>query len=224
MKATIQLVTFALLFLVVACGPKGKKVEAGEAVATPKVNVATTTTYDLNRGILKWTGSKAIGGSFHTGTISASDGNIKVKDGNVVGGNFSIDMNSITNLDQEPGKGKEKLEGHLKSPDFFDVQQFPIGTFEIASVDPVTGQEDITHNVTGNLTLKGMTKSITIPANVAIVGNKLTAVSPAFKIDRTQWGVEYGASSIEGIAKDKVISNDIALVLDLEATANAPVQ
>ncbi len=230
MKATINLVSFFFLLLVVACSsPEGKKVEATEAKTPENTTAAPAASgvlanYNLNKGTLNWTGSKVIGGSSHSGTISIALGDIRAKGANIISGQFTIDMKSIENTDMKAGDGKEKLEGHLKNADFFDVDKFPTSTFVITSATPATGVEDATHNITGNLTLKGVSKSITFPANVAVVDNKLTAVSPSFVIDRTQWGIEYGSGSIVGLAKDKVISNDIALVLNLEATSSAPLQ
>lgn len=226
MKVTMKWASMLLIFLAVACSQEGKKVEATEAKKAPETTqpTANEAVYALNKGTLNWTGSKLLGTSSHNGTISVATGMIKAIGNQITSGQFTIDMASINNLDLEAGQGKEKLEGHLKSPDFFDVAQFPSASFEVTAAAPVTGQEDITHNITGNLTLKNVTKSITFPANVAIIGNKITAVSPAFKIDRTQWGVEYGSESIAGLAKDKVISNEIALVLNIEASSNAPVQ
>ena len=230
MKATIQLVSFFFLCLLIACsGPEGKKVEAKDAQASasevkaPNASSGDMANFNLNKGTLTWTGSKLTGSS-HTGAISVLSGNLKAQGDNILSGEFVVDMNSIANTDLEAGKGKEKLEGHLKSADFFDVEQFPRATFVILGSKPAPEGGDATHLITGNLTMKDVTKSIAIPANVAVVENKLTAVTPSFVIDRTQWGIEYGSSSIAGLAKDKIISNDIALVLSLEATANAPAQ
>ncbi len=231
MKATINLVSFFFLALLVACGgPEGKKVEATDAKTPAPATKAPTASansemanYNLNKGTLTWTGAK-LAGSSHTGTISVVLGDLKAKGDNILSGQFVVDMNSITNTDLEAGKGKEKLEGHLKSADFFDVAAHPRATFLITGSKPATGEADATHTITGNLTMKGISKSISIPVNVAVVENKLTVVSPAFVIDRTQWGIQYGSKSIAGLAKDKIINNDIALVLNLEATANAPVQ
>ena len=233
MKATINLVSFFFLCLLVACGgsPEGKKVEAIDAktpapeAKAPTASANTTlANYNLNKGTLNWTGSKVVGSSSHSGIISVVLGDLRAKGADIIDGQFVIDMNSITNTDLEAGKGKEKLEGHLKSADFFDVAAHPRASFIITGAKPVADGGDATHNITGNLTMKGISKSITIPANVAVVENKLTVVSPSFVIDRTQWGIQYGSNSIVGLAKDKVISNDIALVLNLEATANAPMQ
>ena len=115
------------------------------------------------------------------------------------------------------GEGKEDLEGHLKTGDFFETEKFPTGQFVITKVAPASGQPNVTHNITGNLTLKGVTKSVTFPANVIAAGNKISAVTPAFKINRTEWGIKYG-SGLLGTPADKIIHDEIALVVNLQAT------
>lgn len=223
MKAAIKLVSFLSILLVFACGTEGKKVEAKDAIA-PKATTASgaAANFTVNKGTLTWTGSKLLGTSSHTGTIDVSSGDVKTTGGNITGGQFVIDMTSLKNTDL-PAEKQGDLEGHLKNSDFFDVAAFPKASFVIVGASPTT-EADATHNITGNLTIKGITKSITFPASVAMVGNKLSAVSPAFKIDRTQWGIEYGSSNIKDLAKEKVIDHNIALVLSLEATANAVLQ
>lgn len=231
MKATINLVSFLFLFVLVACNnsPKGEKVEASAAKETTAeaksdASAMDIVTYNVNKGTINWTGSKVVGTSSHQGTLSVALGDLRAKGDKVIAGQFTIDMNSVENTDLDAGKGKEKLEGHLKSPDFFDVAKYPTATFVLTGSAPASGNPDATHEITGNLTMKDVTKSVTIPANIAIVDNKLTAVTSSFTIDRTEWGIKYGSSSIAGIAKDKIISNDLALVLNIEATANVPVQ
>ena len=223
MKIALRLSAFLLVFLTFACKSDkatGTKAVTGAAEkAAPKVMQSTV--YRLDSGKLNWVGSKAIGDS-HSGTINLTNGKLAVAEGKVQAGDFVIDMASITCTDLEAGKGKEKLEGHLKAPDFFDVAKFPTGAFEITSVTPTTGVADVTHNVKGNLTLKGVKKSITIPTNISIAGGKVSAVSPSFTINRTEWGISYGSGSIVDLAKDKIINDDIALVLEL--TASTPVQ
>ena len=221
MKMAFKLTTFIMVFLAfVACNNKttGTKAKTATAQATPTTAITKATTYQLNSGILNWTGSKALG-SAHQGTIYLSKGTLGVTaGGKITTGNFTIDMNSITNTDMKEGQGKEKLEGHLKAGDFFDVAKFPTGSFQITQVEPVKGIANVTHNVTGNLTLKGVKKSVTIPATISVAGGKVTAVSPSFTIDRTEWGIQYGSGSIVGLAKDKVINDDITLVLELSAS------
>ncbi|MEM6321422.1 MAG: YceI family protein [Bacteroidota bacterium] len=231
MKATIHLVSFIFLFVLVACGgsaTEGQKVEAKEAKVPTTETAASADadlkTFNVNKGTLTWTGSKVIGNSSHTGTINIPMGDLKAVGGEITSGQFVVDMNSINCTDLTEDDGKGKLEGHLKSADFFDVENNPRATFLLTGAAPLEGQADATHSITGNLTLRGVSKSITFPAKVTIADNKLMATSPSFTIDRTQWGIEYGSGSIVGLAKDKVISNDIALELSLEAVASAPVQ
>lgn len=200
-------------------------ITATTAKAVEKVENTTTTAsaasaYTVADGSLKWIGAKALGSS-HEGTINVSNGNLSVNNGQVTGGTFTIDMNSINNTDQEAGSGKEKLEGHLKNADFFDTGKFPTGTFTITGVAPVSGDANVSHNVTGNLKLKGVEKSITIPAKIMVNGGKVSASTPTFTINRTDWGIQYGSGSIAGLAKDKIINDDITLQLNLTANAAA---
>ena len=170
MKTTLKISAILLLFIAfAACKNEatGTKAVTGAAEKAPAA-AANATSYQINSGTLNWTGAKALGSS-HQGTIALSNGKLEVANGAIKGGMFEIDMASITNTDLEAGKGKEKLEGHLKAPDFFDVAQFPTGSFQIVEVTPATGVADVTHNVKGNLTLKGIEKSITIPANICLL-------------------------------------------------------
>lgn len=219
MKTLFQMVVVALVMgLTFSCSnaPEGKKVEAGEAqdkaVATSKAAVYTV---DTDASTLNWIGSKATGQ--HSGTLKLSSGNIAVVDGNITAGEFNLDMNSITCTDLEAGNGKEDLEGHLKDGDFFEVAKHPSGKFEITKVTPTTSIEDATHEIEGNLTLKGITKSVKLPANVAMADGKIMAVTPAFTIDRTVWDITYNSGTLASTAKDKIINDQIGLVLNVVA-------
>ncbi|MGB3801183.1 MAG: YceI family protein, partial [Lewinella sp.] len=105
----------------------------------------------------------------------------------------------------------------LKSGDFFDVEQHPTAMFEITGVTAVDGQDEYNHDITGNLTLKGTSRSITIPANITMNGDQITATTPDFVIDRTEWGMQYGSGSIAGIAQDNIINDEVGLNLSLVA-------
>lgn len=195
--------------------PKGDKVEAKDAKEVVD-NTANTTQFNVNTQASQiiWTGSKLTGQ--HTGTIKLSDGKLAVNGDNVVGGEFTIDFNSLVCTDLKAGEGKEDLEAHLKDSDFFEVAKFPTGKFVITSVTPVSGDAEVTHNVTGNLTMKGITKSVTIPTNVAVMGEKVSAQSKAFNIDRTEWGIKYNSGALAP-AKDKIINDQVGLVVTLVA-------
>lgn len=155
---------------------------------------------------LKWVGKKVTGQ--HNGIISVSDGSLTVNDGNITAGTFTIDMTSIEVLDLT-GDMKGKLEGHLASDDFFSVANNPTATFTITKAESKGGNK---FDITGNLTIKGITNEISFPAKVVL--NKAGFIADAeFTIDRTKWDVRYGSGSFfEGLG-DKTIYDDIELKL-----------
>lgn len=220
MKTSINslFVALSMTMLMVACAdaPEGQKVEANEAVAAETMAAegeAVTYAVDTEASKVNWVGSKP--GKQHNGFVKLTSGELKVDNEMLVGGTFVLDMTSITNEDQE-GESKGKLEGHLKTGDFFEVEQFPTAEFEIVSVEPATDTPDATHQITGNLTMKGTTKSVTIPAKVEMTEEGLMATTPKFTINRTEWGVNF-KSGILGAAKDEAIHDEIGLQIMLEA-------
>jgi len=223
MKKAMLLYGAALLLsaVLVSCGqtPEGEKVEAQEKVETTTAESASGTAYsvDTEASKINWTGGKLVGNS-HMGYIKLKDGQLNVEGGNLSGGKFVIDMNTITDTDIENPEKRQDLEGHLKSDDFFNVGAHPTATFEIAKVEPATDKPDATHTITGNLTMKGITKSVTIPANISMEDGMLKATTPQFVIDRTQWEVMYGASAL-GVVKDNIIKDEVALIIELTAKA-----
>lgn len=203
--------------MMISCKKNTNKSEATTtkpAAETTTSNAGETYNVDLATSVIKWTGTKPTGDS-HQGTMKISGGNLKVNNGAIVGGEFTIDMNSLS-ADMKPDEGKGKLEGHLKSGDFFEVEKFPTGKFVVSSIKSVSGREDATHEISGNLTLKDKTHNITIPAHIGMVGNKVMAQTPSFTINRTEWGVNFN-SGILGTAKDMLINDDVALVITLNA-------
>ena len=211
------MIVLLAISMMVSCKNNDK---AEKATTKPAVETKATTTgdnynIDIATSIVKWTGTKPTGSS-HQGTISLSGGSLKVSNGTITGGEFAIDMNSLS-AEMESKEDKGKLEGHLKSGDFFEVGKFPVGKFVITSVKAVAGRNDATHEITGNLSLKDKTHSITFPAHIGIVGNKVMAQTPSFTINRTNWGVSFN-SGILGTAKDMLINDDVALVITLNAT------
>lgn len=190
---------------------------ATETPAAQTSTAATGTPHAVNTQTsqVEWVGYKPAGGQ-HTGTIKLQAGEILVDNGNITGGKFTIDMNTLSVADLQ-GEKKGKLEGHLKDSDFFEVGTHPTGSFEITSVEALTGDASgATHKILGNLTLKGVTKSIAIPAKVAITEGKISAETPEFTINRTDWGVQY-KSSVIGTIKDELIADDVKLKIKLEA-------
>ena len=163
--------------------------------------------------VVEWVGKKPTGQ--HTGTIRLQSGSLTVDNGKVTG-DFTIDMNSITVTDITEADGKLDLEAHLKgtgkedgADHFFNVKTYPTGTFKLTSFDGA--------NVTGDLTLKGKTKTISFPATLTITDNEVTLESKPFEINRVDFGVNYASKSVFGDLKDKFINDEIELVVKVKA-------
>jgi len=196
MKRTLlTIATGSLLFTACQNAPKADKAEATEAQQVQQTG-GTTYKADLAQSHVEFIGTKPVGK--HHGTFMLKDGQIVVDGGNVSGGKFVIDINSLK-VDDQDSTGNAKLGGHLLGPDFFDGTKNPEATFEITAVKPgvdTAGNKEIvmkdaTHTVTGNLTLKGVTKSISFPAKLATTDANVIA-DASFNIDRTQWNLSYG--------------------------------
>lgn len=167
---------------------------------TPIVKKADPLIYKVSTETSKieWVGSKK--GGYHTGSFLLKSGTVLVDNGKITGGKFVIDLNSVKS---EAG---EKLEGHLKSPDFFDTAKFGEATYEITNVnytDPAVAE------ITGNLTLKGATVAVKFIANIRNLDNTKLFGQANFSIDRTSWGISYGSG---------MVSNDVQLGVYLFAT------
>lgn len=210
-----RLLFLSIVLLAFGCkpSPEGQKVNTSDPVAVQNTSSAEAESFKITTGQLNWTASK-VGGQ-HLGTVEMLGGEISIKGNEVLSGHFEVDMNSIANIDLDE-EGQGKLVGHLKSPDFFNVEEFPEARFEVTSTSPAEGQAMATHNVTGNLTIKGISKSVSIPVNISFVGDKLLVATPAFTIDRTEWDIKY-RSGLIGTAADKVIHDEVSLVVTFEA-------
>ena len=161
-------------------------------------------TVKIKESTVIWKGYK-VGGE-HTGTINLKSGTLSFEGKTLTGGNFTIDMKSINSTDLEGGY-KEKLDSHLKSDDFFGVEEFPTATLEITSV---TG-ENSNYNVKANITIKGKTEAISFP--LLIKDNTATA---NLKIDRTKHNITYKSPSILETIKDKAIYDEFDLNVTLK--------
>lgn len=190
--------------------------DAANAETAEKQDVSTaasgaaTYTVDTTTSTVGWLGTKPVGQ--HHGDFKLASGALSVDNGNLVSGNIVIDINSIKDYDLE-GEYNTKLIGHLKSPDFLDVEKHPTAKFEITAVEVLQNDTSGTHKISGNLTLRDSTKNVTFPAKVNLTENELTAKAN-FNIDRTQWGLHYGNDKSLG---DKFIRPEVNLTLNISA-------
>ena len=174
-------------------------------LATVSVS-AQTKKVNASKSKINWTGKKVVGQ--HEGTINLNDGNLVFKGKTLVGGTFNVDMTSLITTDLKEGQGKEKLEGHLKSDDFFSTEKFPTATLVIKKATLKSGT---TYTVTGDLMIKGKTSPITF--DLATTANSATA---NLKIDRTKYDIKYGSGSFFDNLGDKAINDNFDLAVALK--------
>lgn len=173
---------------------------AGTVAAT-----AQSKAVDVKKSTVKWVGKKVTGA--HEGTVSLKEGKLVFKGNKLSGGSFIVDMTSITVTDLAPGKGKEKLEGHLKNDDFFATDKFSTAKLDFKSVAP---KPNNVYTVTADLTVKGKTSPVTFDLTVG----KNTATT-SFKIDRAKYDVKYASKSFFDSLGDNVIYDEFDITANL---------
>jgi polyisoprenoid-binding protein YceI len=162
---------------------------------------AQTSKIDVSKSTIHWIGKKITGE--HAGSIKFKDGYLVFKDKKLVGGNFTVDMTTLSNDDQT-GTSKQKLEGHLKSEDFFNTATY---TTSILVFKSIASKGNNTYLVTGDLTIKGNTNSIQF--DLAIVDKKKAKAT--LTINRTKYDIKYGSGSYFDDLGDKTIYDDFEL-------------
>ncbi|UBZ05838.1 YceI family protein [Salegentibacter mishustinae] len=154
---------------------------------------------------IEWEGEKVTGS--HEGTIELKDGYFTMENGELKGGEFVMDMTSITVTDLE-GEDKGKLEGHLKSDDFFGVNNHPTAKLVITSV---AKKSNGTYGVVADLTIKEKTNSITFDLDMDD-----NSASTELTIDRSKYDVRYGSGSFFDNLGDKTIYDNFELDVELK--------
>lgn len=161
---------------------------------------------NVQKSNINWVGKKVTGQ--HSGNIEFKEGTLIFKKNELVGGNFTVDMNSISVTDLKADEGKEKLEGHLKADDFFGTEKYPTAKLVIKTIGK---QSNNIYAVTADLTIKGITNSVKFKINV----NKDNTANAALTVDRTKFDVKYGSGSIFDGLGDKAIDDNFELAIDL---------
>ncbi len=148
--------------------------------------------------------------SSHNGTINLKSGSVIMKGNNIIGGTFLLDMTSI-NSEDLTGEYQTKLNNHLKTGDFFEVEKFPTASYTITSVVK-NNNKTFPFLVKGNLTAKGVTKPVNFPAIIGMNKGLLTLKSDKFSFNRQDFGIAYQITM-----KDVFIKDDIDLQISLQA-------
>ena len=198
MKKSIVLVAI-VASVFTACKSEKKETIALNEATVVEVNNYDENNVDIISSVLTWKGSKPTGS--HNGTVALKSGNLEIVKGKIKSGVFVVDLNTIKCVDLAGTDGAGKLEGHLKGEDFFDVAKYPTATFTIKSVKNNGAKLD----VTGNLQIKDVTKSITIPAVLTKENELSVFTSEVFTINRADFNVKYGSKSFFDNLKDKFI-------------------
>ncbi len=149
---------------------------------------------------IHFVGSKVTGS--HEGGFKEFTGHFTIADGEPVGTDHRvvIDMDSTWS-------DSERLTGHLKNADFFDVEKFPTSTFEATSIEKLG---EGSYRVAGNFTLHGVTKNIAFPVTVTGNGPEVE-IGAKFDINRKDFGIVYSGKT------DDLIRDEVVIELKLKA-------
>tara|TARA_R110002012_G_scaffold264452_1_gene447790 strand:+ start:1209 stop:1886 length:678 start_codon:yes stop_codon:yes gene_type:complete len=200
----------AITAVFTSCKDNVKEAETTEEQMVEDVAMTADFNAEADKSMVMWKANKIVGG--HEGTINLANGTANVKDDKLVGGKFVFDIKTLkcTDIPAED-ESNAKLVGHLLSPDFFNAEVHDTATFEITNVE--------NNNISGNLTLKGITKNVTFPAKISMENDMIMINSDTFKIDRTKWDINYNSGSVmdSKALGDKMIKDDVELKINVVA-------
>lgn len=171
------------------------------------------------RSSVQWTGKKVVeSAGVHTGKVAVKAGQVTLVDGKIKAGWIEMDMASITDEDLKDETYNKKLVGHLRSPDFFDVEKHPTAKLTLDKDELVKAGE---HKITGTLTIKGKSKPVSFVASEKDGKGGKSAVAE-FTFDRTDFDVRYGSGKFFEKLGDKMIADEVKLAVDIALETEAP--
>lgn len=214
-KLFLSLSGLALIMLTTSCGSGGQSntaVTASDSASVAELNLEETLDINNTHSYISWKGFKP--GGEHFGKLPITTGQISFKGGELNAGYISIAMNGII-VEDLTGEMATQLKVHLENQDFFDVGKYPDARFELTGVTNTADE----NSISGNLTLKDVTKNINIPiAKIERTEEGVVKIiSQTFRINRTDWNVKYGSKSIFASLGDNFIDDEIELSFHLEA-------
>jgi len=191
--------------LLVSCGKDKPLTSEGNEVVTSKDGHVFE--LDTLNSRIEWKGFKVVktDNTSHFGTIQFESGDVTVINGKLESGKFVADMNSLTSVDlKNDAEQLNKLNGHLKSGDFFETEKFPTASYEITKVSENTSGGDYNTLLDGNLTIKGITKPVQFNANVSVKDGEVSIATEPKDIKREDFGVKFQMPLTNGVIKDEV--------------------
>jgi polyisoprenoid-binding protein YceI len=170
-------------------------VQTGESLQEPPLQDGSYR-IDPAASVLEWTGRNI--NNRHYGRIPVQSGAVVLANGALREGNITLDMTGITNLDLQDETYREMLVRHLKSDDFFDVARYPVATMVLQGWKPIPSATPGTpdHLVRGALTIKGVTRPLTVPMVIMAQGDGSIKAQATFALDRTDWQISYGSGKL----------------------------
>jgi polyisoprenoid-binding protein YceI len=205
-KRLFSLVIPALFATAVVISCKKDKPLSSESNEVATTKDGAQFVVDTLNSRVEWKGYKIFKSenTSHFGTIKFESGDVTVKDGKLESGKFVADMNSLTSVDlQNDADQLGKLNGHLKSGDFFETGKFPTASYEITKATP-SAEGDYNTLLDGNLTIKGITKPVQFKANVSVKEGEVSIATEPKDIKREEFGVKFQAPAANGVIKDEV--------------------
>ena len=162
--------------------------------------------FDLEKSAIKWTRKKITNNS-HTGSLKFKSAYLSLEDVQNPSGIFEVNMSSLSNEDQT-GEWKQKLEGHLKSEDFFSVEKYPDATLVLKEIK---SKKDNSYSLRGELTIKDITHSVDF--NLVVYKDKIEG---ELTFDRSEYNVKYASGSFFENLGDNLILDEVTLKIKLQ--------
>ena len=191
------------LFIINGCGQKKDNSSASAKQEYPSLRRGDYTV-NISESKLIWTG-KQVSTKQHNGTINIKKGKIIISDNGSINGDIEIDMSTINTIDLQ-GRGKDKLDGHLKSPDFFDITQHPVAYLKFQGNQKNYSNGKLKFD--GELTIKNITHPISFYSKIENLSGNLSANADVI-FDRSLYDVKFGSGKFFDNLGDRLIYDEI---------------
>jgi polyisoprenoid-binding protein YceI len=170
-----------------------------------KSNLIKEEKINIELSKIYWKGTKMRGLGKHEGEIKLNEGYFLIEENKIIGGKFTINMNSInvTDIPKHETIPRRNLNNHLKSDDFFAVSKYPFALFEIETIN--------SNEISGVLTIRDVSKKIQVQSSITQKDNKFK-ITASFSINRFEWNVGYTGSWIDKTLVDKNIQFTVEIV------------
>lgn len=215
-SSLFSLITVSFLcFLLLGWTGNGSKIH--DITQQGDTTEVVTVPINTDRSLVKWKGTEMWQTGEHEGIVNFKRGYLSYQNGQIVGGKFIADMNSITITDIPKHElvARRNLRNHLNSEDFFHVKKYPTAAFEITKTEAINANS---LRVWGALSIRDVTQSISFIASKKPDQNSALVFNATFKIDRFAWNVAYQGSywkRITSILDNTFVDADIYLTVNL---------